>query len=108
VSDYAACRPEDDETLDAFRARVLDLQPFAGPISMGRWVVSQARPGDRVVYHVGDLALDCGMCIHPESEVEAIARQARAKASDLATAGLALLTQIRLREGLYLYCLTKR
>jgi hypothetical protein len=108
VTDYAAIdRASLPDSVDLIRDWLKWRQPFAGPVSMAAWVVRQAAKRDRVVYHVGDLSSDCGLCLQPETEDQAIYRKYRDEAAEMSAAGLVALTQIRIREGLYIYCATR-
>jgi hypothetical protein len=110
MADYAAHdRDQLPPMVEAIRALFEARQPFAGPIGMAQWLDRSAAKGDRVVYHVGDLAYDCG----PDNAVageewQLMARRYRQTAMELAASGRVALSQIRLGPSLYLYCATRK
>lgn len=109
MTDYAAHdRDALPPMVDAVRALFEARQPFAGPLGMVKWLDRHAAQGDRVVYHVGDLACDCG----PDNAVageewQVMARRYRTAAMELAASGRVALSQIRLGPGVYVYCATR-
>lgn len=109
MADYATHdRDQLPPMVEAIRALFEARQPFAGPIGMAQWLDRAAAKGDRVVYHIGDLASDCG----PDQAIaadegQAMARRYRETAMALAASGRVALSQIRLGPSLYLYCATR-